>query len=169
MINGEHDASGDSERQWGEKRKERRFYRSVPALDPRDSEPWDLLLPESYLSRFNGRSWAAYTLAYLVPEVLLHPTAIFMGVREDPTLDDNMWLCYVGKPSSYYTQPGRPDEGKPVETRPMPQNQVFLVFVTADRVIYTWRREECDHKHKDLPKGYKERYGKQIYPKNKDG
>lgn len=131
------------------KQKRRRGYAAIPAIDPRDGGQWDVLVAHSRMDAIAKRGPGhARELAFAVPFVLLRPTAIFRGVREEDELE---WLCYCGTPQFAY-------DGATGETRAPWKNQVFLVFVTADRVVYNWRWEPCDPRRKDLPAGYALRF-----------
>ena len=90
--------------------------------------------------------------AYTVPMILLRPTAIFQGLREDEDEDvrGTGWRCYCGVPEKAY----RPDG---TERPPYPE-QVFLVFVNEDRVAYNWRWESADPDDLDLPENHNARF-----------
>ncbi len=66
--------------------------------------------------------------AYVLPEVLLKPTAIFAGLTQDTDEPRRGvgWLCYVGRPTQCFEDNGR--------AIPAPRNRVFLVFVNDEWV-----------------------------------
>jgi len=132
--------------QWGGKDKARRFYAQIDAVDPRDGKLWTVLLAEAKFRQQAGRPWAASTLAYNVPEVLRTPSAIFVGIREGEELDERCWLAYTGSPGHRYASNG--------DAIPCPQNRVFIVYLTADRTVYSWRWEKVDPDGTGLPIGY---------------
>ena len=92
----------------------------------------------------------ASELALIVPEVLLRPTAVFMGIRwdadENNITDVPSWLCYVGLPTCSFTASG--EKADPYE------GEVYLVFVNADRVVYHHRWDKCAPDNQRLPIGY---------------
>ena len=71
--------------------------------------------------------------AYIVPEILLNPTAIFEGLRRDEDEDRTGfgWRCFCGIPQNSYRADGT--------TAPPYPAQVYLVFVNDERVAYNWR------------------------------
>jgi hypothetical protein len=90
--------------------------------------------------------------AFIVPWILLHPTAIFQGLRRDHDEDQwgFGWLCYCGVPEQSY----RPD-GTPA---PAYHHQVYLVFVNDERVAYNWRWEKADPDDVKLPLDFENRF-----------
>lgn len=145
------------------KKKERAGYISLDALDFRDRGTFDVLLAQEKIkrARFAGIQLAK-ELAFLVPEILQSPKAIFEGIRwdndEDRTSVDS-WLCYCGVPSRAFTINGA--DRAPYE------NKVYLVFVNADRVVYHYRWDKCCPDNPWMPVGYddiaKPRFRKRIY------
>lgn len=128
---------------------ERRGYRKISAIDPSDGKEWEIRLSDDRIKHIalRGRSHLL-TAAYIVPEILSFPTAIFKGIREDGEKD---WLCYCGIPTKSY----RGRDG----TEAAPYSfQVFLVFVNEDRVVYNWRWEKCDQQQSNLPMNFEERF-----------
>jgi hypothetical protein len=95
--------------------------------------------------------------AELVPFALMHPRAIFGGLRHP---DDKYsgqspgWLCYCSRPEYDYTKSGEPCNPEPCK--------VFLVFVNEEQIIFNWRWENADVKafcNKEyLPENYKIRF-----------
>lgn len=104
------------------------------------------MLAESKFAQQAGRPWAASTLAYNVPEILRSPAAIFVGIREGEELDEQCWLAYTGKTTVRYMSQN--------QAVPCPPNRVFLVYLTAERIVYTWRWEKVDPDGSGLPIGY---------------
>jgi len=137
---------GNSGCSWGGKEKSRRFYSEIDARDPHDGKIWSVLLSESKFHQQAGRMWAARTLAYNVPEILICPLAIFVGIREGDELDEQCWLAYAGRPSRRYVHPN--------DAVPCPDNRVFMVYLDADRVVFSWRWEKVDSDGSGLPIGY---------------
>ncbi|NLF07989.1 MAG: hypothetical protein GX594_08420 [Pirellulaceae bacterium] len=88
------------------KRKpDRRGYEKIPAVDPMDGKLTEVYISHGRMDFVAARGMgAAKDLAWSVPEVLLAPTAIFQGVREEGEKD---WLCYVGKPRHSYSRDGQ--------------------------------------------------------------
>ncbi len=131
------------------RQKRRRGYASVPAVDPRDGKVWEVLISHTRMDAVAKRGPGhARELAYCVPRILRQPTAIFRGVREE---DERGWLCYCGIPQFAY-------DGPTGHTRSPWKDQVFLVFVNGDRVVYNWRWEPCEGRAKTLPAGHVTRF-----------
>jgi len=129
----------------------------LSALDPRDGKPWDVYLDPAKLSNLAGRKWAAQTLAYIVPEVLSKPASIYVGIRgEWENVADDCWLCYVGFPAfAYYSSTDGP--------QPPREDEVFLVFLTSERRIYTWRWEKRDPLDDRNPKDCVTRFVRKVW------
>ncbi len=134
-----------------DKTRERAGYVSILARDYRDQGLWDILISDVSIhqARYRGMELAS-ELAFLVPEVLENPTAIFMGIRWDA--DENIaadvpsWLCYVGLPSCSFNASGKQLD---------PYNDmVYLVFVNAERVVYHYRWDKCCPDNPRLPLGH---------------
>ena len=130
------------------KRKVRRGYATVEAIDPSDGKTWDVLISHTKMDTIAQRGMGhAKELAHIVPKILRQPTAIFKGVREE---EEAEWLCYVGIPSVAYHPTGESREPWPGE--------VFLVFVNSERIAYTWRWEKADPRDRRLPVDYENRF-----------
>lgn len=126
---------------------------SLDALNPRDGSIRQLFLRESKIESTARRGMgAARELAYLVPDVLLHPTAIFRGVREE---GERQWVCYVGFPSDAYNY----RTGERIRPRP---GQVFLVFADDYGILYNWRWEQADKDALHLPERHGSRFEERL-------
>lgn len=90
---------------WGGAKIEKEGYQPLKALDPRNGDQWEVLFRKSRLSEMEGRPEAIRELKYTLPQVLQAPTAIYVGIRDEPTLVDNCGLCYVGRPDRIYVPP----------------------------------------------------------------
>ena len=142
---------------FGPKQKQRRGYASVEAIDPRDGKIWHVLLPDTKMDYTARRGLgAAMELADTVRWALRHPRSIFRGVREiekDVVEDD--WLCYVSAPGHAY-------DYKTGAKRAAWPGEVFLVFVTDDRVIFNWYWCEADKRECYLPSDYENRFLEKV-------
>jgi hypothetical protein len=142
-----------------EKKKEREGYVSILAKDIHDGGEWHVLIPASKIgdAKRLGMGFAK-ELGAIVPAVLRNPKAIFRGIRFDDysnkksSADD--WLCYVGLPTVSFDERG--SEMGPYE------NEVFLVFVNLDRVVYHWRWEKCCPDNVTLPVDHQTRFRERI-------
>lgn len=104
--------------------------------------------------------WAIWEVKKLVPEILENPKAIFEGIRwdedEDRTSDADGWRCYCGVPRASYDHDGHPHPPYP--------DEVYLVFVNAEGVVYNWRWEACDPDNTTVPQQHGSRFCKQVWP-----
>jgi len=131
---------------------ERRGYGVVEAIDPHDGGRWEMRVSERRMKSVAERSRGqVLELAYVLPEVLRCPTAIFQGIREEGEED---WLCYCGLPSHGYRRNG--------DRISAPEEEVYLVFVSADRVAYNSRWERCDQGNSKFPEDYQNRFDKWV-------
>ena len=64
------------------------------------------------------------------------------------------WLCYCGLPSHGYRRNG--------DRISAPEEEVYLVFVSADRVAYNSRWERCDQGNSKFPEDYQNRFDKWV-------
>ncbi|MBN1908807.1 MAG: hypothetical protein JW818_03630 [Pirellulales bacterium] len=96
-------------------------------------------------------------LADTVRWTLLNPTAVFRGVR-DPKIDieGDDWICYVALPKHAYNY-------KTGHQCPRWPGEVFLVFVTDERVIYHWCWDAADEKDANLPCDHGTRFSERIF------
>jgi hypothetical protein len=88
-----------------------------------------------------------------VQQVLLHPKAIFKGVREH----QGGGHCYCGIPTCAYTNSG-------AKIPPVP-NKVYCVYLNAGDKLFEWGWETPDPDEPELPLGWKDRYQERIWPK----
>lgn len=140
------------------KKKARQGYATVEAIDPTDGDLWDLLISNDRMDWIASQGMgAAKQLAITVRQALLSPRAIFEGVRslrED--IDGDQWLCYVATPARAF-------DLKTGAELPAWPGEVFLVFVTDERIVYLWNWEACDPLKKQLPVGYETRFKTQLF------
>ena len=105
----------------------------------------------SLIQRSEGQIKEAATT---VPMVLQKPRAVFRGLMRDGdeprAKSEEGWLCYCGVPAVAYNADGS-------ERAPWP-NEVFLVFVSSEKVVYNWYWSPCDPQNPELPEGYLERF-----------
>jgi hypothetical protein len=121
-------------------------------VDPEDGKLWHLLVSDQTMDLAAKRGMMhAKLLAHCVPEVVLAPFAIFRGVREE---GERNFLCYCGRPKHAYARDG--------ETTPPYQGEVFLVFVSDERVIYNWRWEPSGSADGKLPEGHEARFDERV-------
>ena len=105
-----------------------------------------------------------YTAAYTLPETLENPDAVFEGLRFDDdeprSCNSPGWLCYAKHPARRYK-----NDGSAFET---PKNQIFLVFVTVDKMVYNWAWDDADENalvHGEyMPDDYENRFAQQVFP-----
>ena len=149
---------------WGDKRKKRKHYYTFPALDPRDLGQWDVLFRQDRVSNTNGRPWATSTLAYLVPEVLQAPSAVYVGIRDSEFAND-CWLCYVGNLNRAF-RPSHAigDIPQGCEECLPGKDEVFTVYLTHERILYSWRWEKKDPSDNMAPNDASNRFVERIYP-----
>lgn len=142
--------------------RSRRHFGVQPAVDPTSGR----LELEVYFTHLRAEAvrsrgaWAIMEMAYLVPEILTQPSAIFEGIRADGDDDaaTDGWLCYCGTPTRCYRC--NPD-GSARESAAYP-GQVFLVFVNRERVAYNWRWEKADSFDGSLPQSWTERFVRRV-------
>ena len=140
--------------------KARQGYATVKAKDPHDGREWDVLLPDKRLewAKRNGVG-AVRELAYTVPWALQNIRHMFRGVRDDDCEiddEDDKWLCYVSTPPRAYDW----RTGNQVDAW---RDEVFLVYVTDERVVYQWSWVKADPNDPCLPIGYLERFKTQVF------
>lgn len=127
----------------------RNGYAITEGIDPHDGGLWDIRISLERIKAVGVRGMgAAKDLAYTLPHVLQHPTAIFQGVRDE---GEKEWLCYCGiPPRTFHLLTGDARNAYPGE--------VYLVFVNADRVAYNSRWEKCDPSDSKLPFDFQGRF-----------
>jgi hypothetical protein len=139
------------------RQKTRREYLTVGAIDPISGKEFNVLMSYERIKEMGSRSYGqVLECGELVPIVLKKPFAIFEGLTLDA--DDSKrgcgWRCYCAVPPHAYTT-----NGKLVSTWP---NEVFLVFVNDENVVYNWRWEKCDSESPNLPENYEIRFRKRL-------
>jgi hypothetical protein len=139
------------------KEKRRRGYTSLDAIDPRDGGSWQVLLQDSKMDYVASQGHgAAMELADIVRWALRHPTAIYRGIRDlERDISEDDWLCYVTVPQHAY-------DHKTGDKRPPWVGEVFLVFVTDERIVYCWYWCECDGQQTHLPTDHENRFADKV-------
>lgn len=130
----------------------------MQAVDPVDGSLFDVLIPANKLEWVckQGKG-AILELHHSVRHVLSQPRQIFQGLcrDEDDTVDGTEnWLCYSGVPNVRYVK----ESG---EIRPT-KNRVLLVFVNAERTVYTYRWSEENPSMPGYPTDYDERFKRKL-------
>ncbi|ODS31207.1 MAG: hypothetical protein SCARUB_03678 [Candidatus Scalindua rubra] len=135
-----------------------RHYVHLDAINPIDGKKFSVKVNRKRMQIVARRGKGhVYEMAYVLPEVLMKPKAIFEGLRideEEPKDDIIGWHCYVGKPSKAFRSNGQQMEAWP--------DQVYLVFVNEENVVYNWRWEKADSRDLDMPKEYDKRFRKRV-------
>lgn len=125
----------------------RRDYLKIRAIEPVHGKDCEVLISIDRVERVGRRSRGqTMEAAFIVPEILQNPKAIFEGVRrEEDERGSNSpgWRCYSGIPSKGYVKSGK-------EVPPWP-GEVFLVFVNAENVAYLWYWSECSKDDPNVP------------------
>lgn len=137
--------------------KTRRACLGISAINPHDGTPMVVMISFNRLQAVGRRSVGqALECGRIVPYILQHPLAIFEGLRHDEDEDRTCagWLCYCGIPEFAYTQ-----EGKSISPY---KEQVYLIFVNDDKVVYNWRWEKADTADLRLPKDHENRFGRRV-------
>jgi hypothetical protein len=135
----------------------RRGYLSIDAFDPATKETCGILISHDRMLTVARRSMAhAKECAYIVPQILQRPAAVFEGLRHDDDEDrrGTGWRCYCGSPDRAYRADG-------TERSPYP-GQVYLVFVNDEAVAYNWRWEQADPRDANLPKDFDQRFRSRL-------
>ena len=98
----------------------------------------------------------------LVKQILASPGAVFEGLKREK--DEEFcpdgaagWRCYCGIPTHKYLPSGA--------TAACPPNQMLMVFISDDSVVYFHCWGVSDPQHQEIPFDRKDRFVKQIYPK----
>lgn len=125
----------------------------LSAFNPIDGQQWTVIVPATHIAMTWRRGVGpTRELALLVPHVLLHPTAVFRGLRDR---ESSEWLCYVGLPPNAY------DYRNGQRVAPWP-GEVYLVFVNSERAVYTERWERSASDNPELPEGYETRFAERL-------
>ena len=140
------------------KRKTRRGYQTILAVDPHDGQEWDVLVPDSKLAWVASQGRGA-TLEFVetVRWSLKNIRHLFRGVRDDDReIDDDGWLCYVSTPSKAY------DWKRGIQVPPW-ENELFLVYMTDERVVYHWAWYDIDGEDPHLPIDHDVRFRERVF------
>ena len=135
----------------------RRESLAFPAIDPASGQKIAIqlayeklkALPRSGLGRVKEA-------AYVLPQVLSKPTAIFEGFLHDGDEPKRGagWRCYCGKPTICFE-----DNGRQLRAR---EGFVFLVFVTDENIAYNWRWDQADQFDASLPRDWQDRFQRKL-------
>jgi len=135
---------------------EQREYRpdgTLRALNPLDGQQFTVTVRETKVETVRRRGIGpAKELVEIVPPTLLHPDAVFPILREG---DEPRGLCFVGTPTRAY-------DYRTGSRVPPWLGEVFLVFVNAERVVYTWGWEKSSPNNPRYPENYEHRFGKKL-------
>jgi len=124
-------------------------YSTLQAINPHSGVVWEVFLSQLQQAKTAKLGMGkTKELAYLVPETLMKPQAVFIGLRDE----GDEGLCYVGSPSCSY----RGTDGKQADPW---VGQVYLVFVNKDKVVFSWRWERGVN---GMPENYDKRFSKQV-------
>jgi len=137
--------------------RSRREGSRLEAFDPKTKGNTEVFVSQERMQAVATRSLGqAKECGYLMPQILLSPTAVFEGLKEDDDEDRRGvgWRCYCGVPDKAY----HPDGSQ----RPPYPGQVFLVFVNEDRVAYNWRWEKADPENLELPQNHAQRFRRRL-------
>lgn len=127
---------------------------SFLAKDPSDGGAWNLRVTPKFLERCRRVSESELkTLAYTVPSTCADPTIIYQGIRQE---DEQEWLCYVGMPLSRFSSTGRKESTD--------ENDIFLVFVNAERRVYGFAWERSATPNSGIPRDERTRFDRRVYP-----
>jgi len=129
----------------------------VSAVNPVDGTMMEVMVSYERLHAVASRSKGQIKeAAFVVPEILTRPAAIFEGLNREEDLDNESdgWLCYSGVPTRAFNKDG-------LEISPWPA-QVFLVFVNSEKMAYLWYWYACDEDDPCLPQGYQNRFDRRA-------
>lgn len=132
----------------------RRGDHVIQGKNPETGALWDLRVEGKFASRTcrHGRG-STLELTTLVPGVLLDPTRIYQGVRDE---GENEWLCYVGIPAKRFRADGgefQPDD-----------RDLLLAFINVDRVLYNFRMERSEKPFSGIPMNEAARFKRRVFP-----
>ncbi len=132
----------------------RRGFEVRPAIDPHDGGQWDIRLNMEEIARRRITSRGRLLeIAHVATEILLHPSAIFQGLRGEK---EESWICYSGQPTKAFHTEG-------TRRNPYP-GQTYLVFVNSERVAYDYRWEGADPDFPGRPAGWRTRFTRLWLP-----
>ena len=96
--------------------------------------------------------------AFAVLSILQQPKAIFRGLLrefDEPARGGGEgWLCYCGIPPTAYNEDGSPRDPWP--------DEVMMVFVDSERIVYNWYWCPCDPDDPSLPEDYSVRFRERV-------
>jgi len=88
---------------------------------------------------------------------LLHPASVYRGIRDiDNEIDEDDGLCYVAAPPRAY-------DYRTGEQRPAWNNEVMLVFVNEERVLFNWFWVKVDPSDRRLPVDHEIRFREKVF------
>ncbi len=138
----------------------RQHYEHLDAINPKDGSKFAVKISHKRMQTvaYRGKGHVL-EMAYVLPKVLTEPKAIFEGLcrdKDEPKHDySSGWLCYVGKPSLAYCSDGREVESW--------ENEMFLVYINDEKVVYSWRWEKAVVDDIDLwSQGHQRRFEKRV-------
>jgi len=137
--------------------RSRREGIQLEAYDPETQGKTVVHVSHSRMQAVATRSLGhAKECGFLMPQILLSPTAVFEGLKEDEDEDQRGagWRCYCGVPDKAYYSDG-------ASRSPYP-GQVFLVFINDEKIAYNWRWEKADPENLELPKNHIQRFRKKL-------
>ncbi|MFC1634135.1 hypothetical protein ACFL5Z_04785 [Planctomycetota bacterium] len=138
----------------GENKKCRREMLALQAVEPGMGKLMTVYVSHRRLMALKKRTKGQILEAgELLPYVIQKPRAIFEGLcrnADEPKMRGYGWLCYSGRPPHAYTE-----DGKKIPPR---RDQVFLAFLTDEKVLYLWYWYKCHPVETDLPIDYEERF-----------
>ena len=137
----------------------RRTYILLDAFDPETNGPCKVQISHRRMQAVARRGIVqASECGRIVPAILLHPKAIFEGIRWDEDEDKYEgsagWRCYCGIPAHSYRGDG--------SAAPPYPDEVYLVFINDEHVAYNWRWEKCDPDDPRLPTSHSERFKRRL-------
>ena len=138
-----------------------RNYQDIQALNPENEKLFGLKLSNGRMHAVAQRGEGAVCeMAHIVTDTLVKPKAIFQGLcrdEDEPHNDYSLgWLCYSAIPTNAYLEDGR-------VVAPW-KDQVFLVYVNDDKVVYNWRWDIADKTNLFLPIGFQTKFKKKAWP-----
>ena len=139
------------------KEKQRRGYSSLDAIDPNDGGKWHVLLSDDKMDwvASQGRGAALELPKPFVGRCFIREP-YFAEIRDlERDLVEDQWLCYVACPQHAY------DHKTGEKRRPWP-GEVFMVFVTDDRIVFGWYWCECDQHDSRLPADHEDRFRERL-------